>query len=135
MDVTDYTHDGRCSNCGACCSNYLPLTNRELNRLKAWVKKHQFKPTPVAYAEVLDFTCPFLDKSTTRCSCYKIRPEVCRQFNCHDYVHGNIAMSKSKRRYQVYNLRSEIFGEESVSYTESLLLLEYLRQRKEKPNE
>ena len=35
--------DGKCIGCGECCSDILPVTSREIKRLKQYVKKHHLK--------------------------------------------------------------------------------------------
>lgn len=32
--VYDFTKDGKCSSCGACCSNYLPLSSGEIKEIR-----------------------------------------------------------------------------------------------------
>ena len=41
--VNDFTVDGKCSNCGQCCSNYLPVGKREIENIKRYIKKHNVK--------------------------------------------------------------------------------------------
>ena len=111
--VTDFTKNGKCSGCGACCSTYLPITQKELKVLKAWVKKNRYKPSN-AYApanmrgHTLDLTCPFLNKDTGKCDVYDIRPAICREFIC------NKDISKRYRNaFTVHNLRKDIFGDDN----------------------
>ena len=42
--VYDFTKDGKCSSCGSCCSNYLPLSSKELKEIKRYVKKAYIQP-------------------------------------------------------------------------------------------
>ena len=113
MEVTDFTKNGKCSGCGACCSTYLPITQKELKVLKAWVKKNRYKPSNI-YAptnmrgHTLDLTCPFLNKDTGKCDVYDIRPAICREFIC------NKDISKRYRNaFTVHNLRKDIFGDDN----------------------
>ena len=39
MSVVDLTVDGRCSNCGECCSNFLPINYQEVVRIKKYIKE------------------------------------------------------------------------------------------------
>lgn len=123
MDIIDYTQGGQCSRCGACCTNYLPLTKTEFKRLRRWVRKHKFKPEPVV--DALDFTCPFLDKESLKCVCYEIRPAVCQKFSCHAAQSGLQQLGSATR--EVYNLREMLFSEDSVSVQEYFLIMNYLR--------
>lgn len=110
--VYDLTENGKCTQCGACCSNYLPMTQKEIDEIHRFVKKHEIKEFkhlfPVSEAS-LDMTCPFLDdaKQKEKCRIYPVRPEICKQFIC----------SKKKKpfnghwqQYEVVDVRSEFFG-------------------------
>ena len=93
--VKDYTHNGECSKCGNCCSKILPLTNKEINQIKAYIKRHDIKRQlhypQVLRLETIDWVCPFLDDTKeNKCTIYEVRPSICRVFNCHDYIDGSI---------------------------------------------
>lgn len=107
----DMTDNGKCIQCGACCSNLLPMTDKEVKRIHCFIKKQQVKEykhlIPVANA-VTDMTCPFMDdsKQKEKCRIYSVRPEICRQFIC----------SPEKRRpfssnvdYHIVDVRKEFF--------------------------
>ena len=86
----DFTRNGKCSGCGGCCTNMLPLTESEIRTIKRYIKKHNIRPhnyvmAPLA-TKTLDLTCPFLDnaKQTEKCNIYEVRPAVCRYFICSD---------------------------------------------------
>lgn len=86
----DFTDNGRCVECGNCCSNYLPLTPSDIRRIRGYIKQHNIKPVQHVPVNVLataniDLTCPFLNdtKPTHKCSIYSVRPEICRAFTCH----------------------------------------------------
>lgn len=128
QELTDFTCNGECSKCGSCCSNYLPLTRKEFRVLKHWVRKHRFQPKLVT--DVLDVTCPFLDKETSLCVCYKVRPEVCRIFTCRKAIANQVKFSKSRFHFRVYNLRQELFGDtKSLGFAEFQLLMDYIRKK------
>lgn len=111
--VYDFTDNGKCTQCGACCSNYLPMTQKEIATIHRFVKKHGIKEFrhlfPVSN-DTFDMTCPFMDdsKQKEKCRIYSVRPEICKQFIC----------SKEKKpfnghwqQYSVVDVRSEFFGE------------------------
>lgn len=58
--VWDFTVDGKCSNCGSCCSNLLPMSAKEIKVIKRYIKKkgikEQVRHWPTA-ATPADFTC------------------------------------------------------------------------------
>ena len=87
--IADYSENGQCSNCGSCCSNRLPLTNADINRIKNYIKKHNIKPfvrtCNVLATSTIDLMCPFRDDRKEICTIYEVRPKVCRTFTCHEY--------------------------------------------------
>lgn len=83
--VYDFTKDGKCSNCGSCCSDLLPITQKEIDTIKKYIRTHGIKEqkriVPAA-VPVVDFTCPFRSDSQKKCLIYNIRPRICREFIC-----------------------------------------------------
>lgn len=82
----DLTKNGKCSRCGQCCSNFIPLTPSELKELQELTKTNievQIKTNEKGNVFML---CPFLlmspDSNETRCSIYEHRPSICRYFKC-----------------------------------------------------
>lgn len=110
--VYDFTDDGKCTQCGACCSRYLPMTQKEANVIHRFVKKHdikEFKHLFPVSNDAFDMTCPFMDdsKQKEKCRIYPVRPEICKQFIC----------SKEKKlfnghwqQYSVVDMRKEFYG-------------------------
>ena len=109
--VTDYTCEGKCSNCGKCCSNMLPLTRKEIKAIKAYVKKHHIKEQRHNAAVGVDMTCPFRDEGKRICLIYEVRPSICESFICN---RDPEFLQKSKLRHHnrglVVPMRSEFFG-------------------------
>lgn len=116
--VYDFTEDGKCSTCGACCANYLPLSSSEIKEIKRYIKKHHIKeqkhfaPT---MNPTLDFTCPFLDdsKEKDKCTIYSVRPKICSVFQC-DQPPSKIKDNKEMfwRTRKPCDMRETFFGEE-----------------------
>lgn len=115
---TDYTIDGKCSECGACCGNILPISKREFQDIKQYVEKNNIKPhkhfiAPVNSEPEYDMSCPFLDtsKEKNKCLIYSHRPYICRTYSCHN------AVDKAKRdkamfqqRRYITDMRAAFFG-------------------------
>lgn len=84
----DNTINGMCSECGDCCSNRLPMSQKEINQIKLYIKKNNIveqKHGVFALSKTsLDLTCPFLDdtKKTHKCTIYPVRPQVCKEYIC-----------------------------------------------------
>jgi hypothetical protein len=82
------TCNGKCTGCGECCSNILPMTNDEISVIKKYIKQNDIKEHVHVVAPLanptLDMTCPFLDdsKSCEKCTIYEVRPKICRDFIC-----------------------------------------------------
>lgn len=69
--------DGKCTHCGECCADLLPLTVGELERIRRYVKKHKIKEhrqAPFYDRKATDLTCPFRNQQTKRCDIYPRDP-------------------------------------------------------------
>lgn len=85
----DLTDNGKCKGCGECCSNMLPMTDNEIATIRNYIKVNRIKESkhyngiPLANP-ILDMCCPFLNNNKTdkKCTIYKVRPRVCRDFIC-----------------------------------------------------
>lgn len=115
--VTDYTIKGKCSNCGACCTDFLPVSEREIQKIRKYVKDNCLKPhtvAPVLLRESLDMTCPFRNNAEQKCDIYHIRPQICRTFMC-NHRQGDIERNRDsfQDRYKAVSMRDVIFGDPS----------------------
>lgn len=87
-EVQDFTKDGECSRCGGCCSRMLPMSHKEEETIRKYIKRNRVKPHELEKNLVLaekpyDFTCPFLELGEeTQCKIYAVRPGVCKAFLC-----------------------------------------------------
>ncbi len=108
---TDFTVNGKCSNCGHCCSNMLPMSKQEVNRIKAYIKEHDIKEQRHNFTALADMTCPFRDETNRKCLVYEVRPAICRQFMC-NHTHEEIMKAKFNFHEinQVVFMRNEFFG-------------------------
>lgn len=114
--VFDYTVEGRCSNCGSCCSNLLPLSNKEVKIIADYIKKHGVKeykrrfPTAKNFS---DLSCPFRDDTEKKCLIYPVRPAICREFQC-DKPKNKIYADRNMfhKKYDVVMMRETFFPEE-----------------------
>lgn len=112
--VYDFTKNGECSNCGACCSDWLPVSESEVNAIRKYVTKHGIKErrhTPPTVQPVMDLTCPFRNELKRKCDIYPVRPAICRDFRCDKpkkEIWANKRMYHGK--YSVVNMRETFFG-------------------------
>lgn len=116
--VWDYTEDGKCSQCGSCCSDFLPVGKHELKRIRDYVKKHEIKQrrhcAPFAQKIKIDMVCPFRNNDEKRCEIYPVRPAICRDFRCDKPKKGIWAdRAKYESKFSVVSMRETFFGEET----------------------
>lgn len=89
---TDLTDCGKCPNgCGECCTNILPCTEYELDRIARYAKKNRItmvrerSSVPMTRYS-LDLGCPFRDEEKRKCLVYEVRPTICREYMCSNMV-------------------------------------------------
>lgn len=113
--VYNMTDNGKCTGCGNCCSNLLPMTDKEIEVIRRYIKKHHIKEfkhgIPLANP-ALDMTCPFLntDKKTEKCMIYEVRPNICRQFSCDPQQRPQLDMEYANNA-RIVDVRREFFNE------------------------
>lgn len=105
--VTDYTENGKCSRCGACCSVFLPLSEKEIRDIRSHMGKNNIEK-PVSHKKpedkgtVIDMLCPFLasdENENASCTIYEKRPAVCRVFRCDKTAEETVrGMDGTKRK-------------------------------------
>lgn len=113
----DYTKDGKCIGCGACCSTLLPVSGKEIKEIRRYIKKNHIQEHQHNYPVKnlgLDLTCPFLNdsKRNNKCEIYPVRPEICRSFMCND-PHGARQNKKLlHKKYEPVDMRELFFGDD-----------------------
>lgn len=112
--VFDFTVSGECSGCGQCCSNFLPISGKEIKKIRRYIQKKKIteqKHIVPTVGPTVDWTCPFRDNTSRKCVIYQVRPAICRDFRC-DKPAKKIAADKSMYhgKYSVVDLRKEFFG-------------------------
>lgn len=83
--ITDFTEDGRCSNCGQCCGNILPLTADEVRTIHRYIRKHQIREEKIFLPTALptvNMICPFRNEREKKCNIYAVRPLICKAYQC-----------------------------------------------------
>lgn len=108
--MADFTKCGKCSRCGNCCSNFLPLTLDEIKELKQLVKEDVEVQIKYGPGNRFVMMCPFLifnnEDSTTRCSIYEHRPSICRLFRCDEPV--TKLSAEESEKYMLVDMMREI---------------------------
>ena len=76
--VTDFTENGKCSNCGQCCSDILPVSESEIRTIRKYIKRHNIREAkfvvgPLAN-QAINLVCPFRNEKDRKCNIYEVRP-------------------------------------------------------------
>lgn len=115
-NIYNFCKDGKCSQCGNCCSNLLPMSRKEVDTIRRYIRKNHIKECkhllPTAN-RTYDMTCPFLDtdKSCEKCRIYPVRPEICKQFICDNEQRAKHNRALLGQTRQIIDVRSEFFNE------------------------
>lgn len=113
-NIFNFCKEGKCSQCGNCCSNLLPMSRKEIEVIHRYIRKNNIKecrhivPTMATY----DMTCPFLDtgKSCEKCRIYPVRPEICKQFICDNEQRAKHNRKLLGQTRSIVDVRSEFYG-------------------------
>lgn len=137
-DGTAYSNnciDGKCSNCGECCADLLPLTDAEARKVKRYAKAHNLKEhrqAPFFDPKAVDLTCPFRNEQTKRCDVYPVRPLICRAFVCTKSLqqaqHDRDLVHETR---SVHSMRMDVFGNpETINFLQSVVTKQVIREMK-----
>ena len=105
----DRSNNGRCSRCGQCCGNYLPMTEHEVQRIKTYIKKRNIQPANPYLHSLEKDVCPFRDEENKTCVIYSIRPDICRNFRCWDSDPKRLD-NLAKHTVRVVHVGCEFYG-------------------------
>lgn len=128
--------DGKCSNCGECCSDLLPLTDAEVRKIKRYAKAHNLKEhrqAPFFDPKAIDLTCAFRNEQTKRCDIYPVRPLICQAFICTKSLqtahHDRDLIHQSR---SVHSLRYEVFGNaETLDFIKTIMMQSFVKKLSE----
>ena len=106
LDFVDMTCNHQCSCCGSCCTSQLPLTKKEISRLKEYILENKIEPSYLSTFDKHNLYgfCPLLDPVTKKCKAYEARPFVCRDFKC------DKSKDTIKRKREMYARRADYNG-------------------------
>ena len=115
-NIYNFTVDGKCSGCGNCCSNLLPMSEKEIKAIQKYIRKNHIlecKHNIPVINKPYDMTCPFLDtgKSKNKCRIYEVRPLICRLFICDNEQRAKINREHVRNTRRIIAVREEFFGE------------------------
>ena len=113
-NIYNFTVNGKCSQCGACCSDLLPMSEKEIREILRLIKKNgitECKHLLPTANPCMDMTCPFLDtdKKSEKCRIYPVRPAICRQFICDSQKSAKHNRELLKQTRRIVDVRREFF--------------------------
>jgi Fe-S-cluster containining protein len=77
------TCNGKCSKCGECCGNILPIDQEDLEKIKDYVLKNEILPQKQILVMKQKLQCPYYNGNKEKgCSIYMARPKICKIFKC-----------------------------------------------------
>ena len=59
VKITDNSVCGKCSKCGECCTNLLPISQKELEQIQEYVIKNEIRPQTQMLVMQNRLTCPY----------------------------------------------------------------------------
>lgn len=91
--IGNHCVDGKCSNCGNCCTGVsLPLRKNEASIIAKYIKNNGIKQQHREWVKdvmnnqipsiPVDTRCCFYDSVNKKCLIYPVRPGICRKFQC-----------------------------------------------------
>lgn len=115
IDLKNYTHNGECSNCGECCSDFLPLNKSEIKTIREYIKKHKVENHSAANCFVqVNAMCPFRNNNEKKCDIYEARPYICRAFKCDTQPEkAEMVRDEITNPRNVYSMKALFFGDSS----------------------
>ena len=90
VKIADNSICGNCSKCGECCTNFLPVTQKEINEIQKYVIENKIRPQTQILVMQNRLSCPYYDGK--KCLVYEVRPLICKEFYCYKKV--NIESAK-----------------------------------------
>ena len=81
IKITDNSCCGKCSKCGECCTNLLPVTQKEIETIQEYVIANKIRPQKQMLVMQNRLTCPYYNGK--KCLIYEVRPLICKEFYCY----------------------------------------------------
>ena len=109
---------GYCSKCGECCTNFLPVSQQEVDVIQKYVISNNIKPQMQMLVMQNRLTCPYYDGK--KCLIYEVRPLICKEFYCYKKPTAELANKFEKDTYipvdmwaiakDIEKIRSRFYG-------------------------
>lgn len=102
VQITDNSICGKCSKCGECCTNFLPISKKEVFSISNYVVKNGIKPQKHILVMQNRLSCPYYDGK--KCLIYEVRPLICQEYFCYKEPDMKTAEKFSKEEYFTVNM-------------------------------
>lgn len=95
IKITDNSVCGHCSKCGECCTNFLPITQKEVETIQEYVIANKIRPQKQVLVMQNRLICPYYNGK--KCLIYEVRPLICKEFYCYKKPNVETGLYKEKR--------------------------------------
>ena len=112
VKIKDNSICGKCSKCGECCSNFLPVSQSEVDIIQKYVIEHNIRPQKTMLVMKNMLTCPYYDGK--KCLIYEVRPLICKEFYC--YKKPNIEMANKFAKEERYPINMWALADDIDKY-------------------
>lgn len=102
VKITDNSCGGKCSKCGECCTNFLPISQKEIETIQKYVIANNIRPQKQMLVMQNRLTCPYYNGR--KCLIYEARPLICKEFYCYKKPSVEMAEKFSKDKYVTVNM-------------------------------
>lgn len=102
VKITDNSICGDCSRCGECCTNFLPVSQSDIDRLSKYVIENKIRPQKQMLIMQQRLTCPYYDGK--KCLVYEVRPMICKEFYCYKKPTGEMAKKFENEKMVTVNM-------------------------------
>ena len=102
VKITDNSCGGKCSKCGECCTNFLPISQKEIETIQKYVIANNIRPQKQMLVMQNRLTCPYYNGR--KCLIYEVRPLICKEFYCYKKPSIEMAEKFSKDKYVTVNM-------------------------------
>lgn len=97
LKITDNSCCGKCSKCGECCTNILPITQEEIDTIAKYVIKNKIRPQSHMLVMQNRLTCPYYNGK--KCLIYEVRPLICKEFYCYKKPSAELVEKIMKEKF------------------------------------
>lgn len=102
VKITDNSVCGNCSKCGECCTNFLPVTEKEIDEIQRYVIKNNIRPQKQMLIMQNRLSCPYYNGK--KCLVYEARPLICKEFYCYKKVNMESARKLTAEKRTTVNM-------------------------------